>query len=140
MTTTPERKRSIREITAAECYERYKASFLHMTGAGPGMALPDWEHLDPAVKNRWVEAVAPLAEATLEIEWSRNARRQAEEHLERYKAELKALRQAVSAARAALPDMIAFAPLHGRFPKLVADLQKAVDAADAGLSVRKEGE
>ena len=137
MTTTPERKRSTRETTAAECYERYKASFLHTTGTGTGSALPDWEHLDPAVKQRWEDAVWPLADATIELKATREDRRSAEERLRRLQADeesaisrLHALRHAVSAARAALPDMMAFAPIHGRFPELVADLQKALDAAE----------
>lgn len=138
MTTTPERKRSTRETTAAECYERYKASFLHTTGTGTGAGsvLPDWEHLDPAVKQRWEDAVWPLADATIELEATREDRRAADERLRRFQADeeravsrLHALRHAVSAARAALPDMMAFAPIHGRFPELVADLQKALDAA-----------
>ena len=136
---TTERKRLTPETAAAECYERYKASFLEWARTETGTALPDWEHLDLRVKFRWEEAVAPLAQATIDLETAREDRRAADERLRRFQddedravSRLHALRHAVSAARAALPDMMAFAPLHGQFPQLVADLQKALDAAEVG--------
>lgn len=138
MTAPIENPRPDLKSLAAECYERYRHSYL---AAFPVGELPEWEHLDFGVQLRWMHAVTPVHHELMEQDLLReenlalrDRHHRHEESDECASAQLCELRIAVGDAYIAIPDMAAVTPLPARLGALIVRLHRALEASTKARS------
>ncbi|MEZ4453085.1 MAG: hypothetical protein R3B09_26730 [Nannocystaceae bacterium] len=133
MTAPIENPRPDLKSLAAECYERYRHSYL---AAFPVGELPEWELVDPGVQLRWMQAVTPIHHELMEQDLLREENQALRDRHHRHEesdecasALLAELRLAVGNAYIAIPDMAAVTPLPATFGALIVRLHRALEAS-----------